>query len=44
MTVKFLHGGGNGVASHVFNIDKAQVNTIVAAGTGVTVATGGITA
>ena len=26
--IKFLHGGGSGVASHVLSIDKMQINTI----------------
>ena len=31
ITIRFLHQGGNGNASHVFSVDKAQVNTITPA-------------
>ena len=31
--IRFIHGGGSGVPSHVFNIDKAQINSKVAAST-----------
>ncbi|KKL14537.1 hypothetical protein LCGC14_2514660, partial [marine sediment metagenome] len=34
--LRFLHQGGNGNASHVFRVDKAQVNTITAADFGFT--------